>query len=149
MTKKTNMKANTIFREIDEMLAGVHGYLTDGEIIDRVAALAAGDPETPPAAWLIHHARWHRERTVGGTVTRAEATARGMRPARLGLVVQADGTVVLHTRTDGFPTVLRPPEVRDEVVDMADVERLDGQHPGKRLVELVKAALAEQSCAAA
>jgi hypothetical protein len=163
MAKKTNLKESTIFREIDEMQAGVYGELPDGEIMARVAALVAGDPEMTPAAWLVRHARWHRERTgmrfAGGlgAITQAEATARGMRPARVievyksqnmeaWLVVQADGSIVLHTRTDGFPSVLRPPEARDAPVDMADVERLDGQHPEKRLVKQVKAALTELRC---
>jgi hypothetical protein len=158
------MKETTIFREIDEMLAGVHGELTADEIVDRAAALVAqSDPKMTAAAWLVRHARWHRERTgmrfVGGLgpITQAEATARKMRPAMVieayksrnmeaRLVVQADGQVVLHTQIDNFPSVLRPPESRDEVVDMADVGRLDEQHPGKRLVELVKAALAELGC---
>ena len=51
MTKKTTMKETTVFREIDEMLAGVHGELTDDEIIDRVAALVAqAEPKMPVAA---------------------------------------------------------------------------------------------------
>jgi hypothetical protein len=163
--KKTmNMRENMVFREIDEMLAGVHGELTDREILKRVAALVAGDPEMTAAAWLVRHARWYFDRVgsrfTGAVVTPAEATARGMRPARTIevyksramealLVVQIDGQVILHTTTDGFPSALRPPEVRDEVVDMTDIARLDKQHPGKRLVKLVKMARAELGCAAA
>jgi hypothetical protein len=103
--KTTNMRESTVFRELDELMAGVHGELTDGEIMGRVAALVAGDPVA--TAWLVHHARWHRERTgmrfVGGAITQAEASARGMRPSRCievyrarnmdaWLVVQVDGT---------------------------------------------------------
>jgi hypothetical protein len=160
MTKKPServMKTNTIFREVDEMLAGVHGELTEGEIIDRTADMI-GRSGTPAAAWLVRHAQWHRDRCGthfgGRPVTQAEAAARGLQRLKrievyqtkhmdAWLTVRADGTMILHTRLDGFPSVLRPPEIRDEVVDMADVEHLDGQHPGKRLVELVKAALAE------
>jgi hypothetical protein len=51
------MKANTIFRQIDELLAGVHGDLPDGEIVKRTAALIAQGDRMPAAAWLVcHHA---------------------------------------------------------------------------------------------
>jgi hypothetical protein len=153
-------KPNTVFREVDEMLAGVHGKLTKREILKRVAALVAGNPKLTAAALLVRHAQWYRERTgmhFLGPISREAAAVRKMRPARVievyrarnmeaWLVVQADGTIVLHTRTDGFPSVLRPPEVRDEAVDMADIARLDGQHPGKRLVKQVKAVLTELGC---
>jgi hypothetical protein len=49
-----NVKERTIFKEIDELLLGVFGDLTDDEILKRVADLIAqGDPEMATAAWLI------------------------------------------------------------------------------------------------
>ena len=39
------------------------------------------------------------------------------------LIVQCSGEVTLHTVVDDFPNLLRPPESRDEVVDMTEIDR--------------------------
>jgi hypothetical protein len=155
------MKESTIFREIDELLKGVHGELSPAAVLKRVSGLIAqGDPRPrgsarAAATWLIHHAQWYLDRTGsrfvegGGVRTRVE---RGWSPARgirvyqswqmeCSLLVQADGQIILHTENDGHAAMRRGLEPRDEPIDMAEVARLDEQHPGKRLVERVKAAL--------
>jgi hypothetical protein len=57
------MSANTIFREITELLGGVHGQLSDAKIIERVTDLIAqAHTEMSTADWLLAHERWRSER---------------------------------------------------------------------------------------
>jgi hypothetical protein len=152
------MSANTIFREITELLGGVHGQLSDAKIIERVTDLIAqAHTEMSTADWLLAHERWRSERWLrhdtNASGTQEEAVER--RKRRVGrkwadvykteamesrLAVEPDGSIVLYT-TGYLPEIaIRPFDNRIEVIDMGVVERLAEQH-GKPLVEWVMAEL--------
>jgi hypothetical protein len=59
------------------------------------------------------------------------------------LVVYEDGRIAFHQENDGAKFLRHGAEAVDEWITLADVGALDRQHYDKRLVEQVRAALAE------
>jgi hypothetical protein len=58
------------------------------------------------------------------------------------IVVKPGGTLELCWERDGFSYWRHGPGRRFQVIDMAEVERLDRKRPGWRIAEKVRAALA-------